>query len=67
MTSDDEKVRLHIYLPLEEIEAIDEWGFKNKIRARTQAIRELVRLGLAVAEDEKGQYPVKHPDRQDAS
>ncbi len=49
MSDDDESeknTRLHIYLPQSEIDAIDEWGFKNRIRARTKAIRELVKLGL---------------------
>lgn len=49
MSDDDEReknTRLHIYLPQSEIDAIDEWGFSNHIRARTKAIRELVKRGL---------------------
>lgn len=42
----EEKTRLHIYLPQSEIDAIDEWGFAHRIRARTKAIRLLVQRGL---------------------
>jgi hypothetical protein len=52
MTDDVEKeknVRLHIYLPQDEIDAIDDWSFENRIRARTKAIRELVKLGLVAS------------------
>lgn len=42
----EKNVRLHIYLPQDEIDAIDDWSFENRIRARTKAIRELVKLGL---------------------
>ncbi|WP_210093719.1 hypothetical protein [Ruegeria sp. HKCCSP346] len=52
MTEDVEKeknVRLHIYLPQDEVDAIDDWGFDHRIRARTKAIRELVKLGLAAS------------------
>ncbi|GAA6159166.1 hypothetical protein NBRC116589_13400 [Ruegeria sp. HU-ET01832] len=46
----EKSVRLHIYLPQDEIDAIDNWGFKNRIRARTKAIRELVKKGLEADE-----------------
>lgn len=47
-------VRLHIYLPQDEIDAIDSWGFENRIRARTKAIRELVKLGLEASQNSNG-------------
>lgn len=51
--NDEEKanVRLHIYLPKDEIDSIDNWGFDNRIRARTKAIRELVKLGLEASQN----------------
>ncbi len=52
-TEGEERVRLHIYLPQSEIDAIDTWGFQNKIRARTKVIRELVKLGLAADSEAK--------------
>ncbi|AML53815.1 hypothetical protein RC74_21420 (plasmid) [Falsihalocynthiibacter arcticus] len=55
-SNDQEKasIRLHIYLPADEVEAIDSWGFDNRIRARTKAIRELVKLGLDASQTSKG-------------
>ena len=42
----EKTVRLHIYVPQAEIDAIDDWSFENRIRARSKAIRKLVQLGL---------------------
>lgn len=44
--NEEKTVRLHIYVPQAEIDAIDDWSFKNRIRARSKAIRKLVQLGL---------------------
>lgn len=47
--NEEKTVRLHIYVPQSEIDAIDDWSFKNRIRARSKAIRRLVQLGLEVS------------------
>ncbi len=35
------------------LEAVDEYGFANRIRTRAEAIRRLVRIGLANVETKK--------------
>lgn len=40
--------RMHMYLSNEELEAIDDWRFKNRIATRSEAIRRLCSLGLAI-------------------
>ncbi len=39
--------RLQIMLPPEELEAIDNFRFKQSMPSRAAAVRELLRLGLA--------------------
>jgi len=39
---------LHILMAPSEVEAIDEWGFKNRIRTRAEAIRRLCQMGMAL-------------------
>ncbi len=41
---------LHILMAPSEVEAIDEWGFANRIRTRGEAIRRLCQMGLTVDE-----------------
>lgn len=49
MTHDDAKKRterLQLMLDDEELKAIDEWRFENRMPSRAAAIRELLRRGL---------------------
>lgn len=32
------------------LEAVDDWGFSNRIRTRAEAIRQLIHLGLDAAQ-----------------
>jgi hypothetical protein len=48
--------RLQVMLEPEELEALDDWRFENRLPTRAAAVRELLRRGLAlddVAENEK--------------
>jgi hypothetical protein len=51
MEKDREKrtERIPIMLTPTEVEAIDDWSFRNRVRTRAEAIRQLVALGLAKA------------------
>jgi hypothetical protein len=37
---------LHLLMAPGEVEAIDDWGFKNRIRTRAEAIRRLCQIGI---------------------
>ena len=39
--------KLQLMLDIEELEAIDDWRFENRLPSRAAAIRELIRRGLA--------------------
>lgn len=39
--------KLQLMLDLEELQAIDDWRFENRLPSRAAAIRELLRRGLA--------------------
>lgn len=40
--------RLHMLISPDELEAIDEWRFKNRIGTRAEAIRRLVQIALSL-------------------
>ncbi len=44
--SENRSVRLNMMFAPSEIEAIDDWGFANRIRSRSDAIRRLIKRGL---------------------
>lgn len=44
--------RLQIILPIDEVDAIDEFRFQARMPSRAAAVRELLRRGLASAEQE---------------
>ena len=46
--------RIALLLAEDEVKAVDEWRFANKIASRNEAIRQLVALGLKSAGKEKG-------------
>jgi hypothetical protein len=43
--------RLQVILPTDELAAIDEFRFQARMPSRAAAVRELLRRGLASAED----------------
>ena len=45
--------RLEVFVSDEELAAIDEFRFENRMPNRTAAVRELLRRGLATAEKER--------------
>lgn len=47
--------KLQLMLDLEELKAIDDWRFENRLPSRAAAIRELIRRGLNT--DEFGEPP----------
>jgi len=49
MISDSDRTeRLHVMLPPEELKAIDDFRFANRIQNRAAAVRELLRRGLGI-------------------
>ncbi|HEV7319434.1 MAG TPA: hypothetical protein VGO04_12600 [Ensifer sp.] len=38
--------RFHMAITAEEISAIDDWRYANRIPTRSEAVRQLVRLGI---------------------
>lgn len=48
----DGSVRVHIILDAAEVQAIDDYGFANRIRTRSETIRTLIRKALASPVDE---------------
>jgi Arc/MetJ-type ribon-helix-helix transcriptional regulator len=58
----DEKktVRVQVVMAPSEVERIDDWGFKHRIRSRSEVVRKLVLAGLAAMgkseKDEKAHH-----------
>lgn len=42
--------RVVVLMTPDEVRAIDDWSFANRIRSRAEAVRELARRGLAAPE-----------------
>ena len=54
MTKPDRTERLQLRLPADELAAIDDFQFRNRIPNRAAAARELLRRGLAaITQDEE--------------
>jgi hypothetical protein len=45
--------RVQLLMTPREVEAIDDWGFSNRIRTRAEAIRQLARKGLMFDQQQK--------------
>ncbi|MFC3207401.1 hypothetical protein [Aquamicrobium soli] len=43
---DSETERLHLKITADEISAIDEWRYENRVPSRSEAVRRLVQMGL---------------------
>lgn len=43
-------VRVQVVMAPSEVERIDDWGFKHRIRSRSEVVRKLVLAGLAALE-----------------
>ncbi|TGQ79326.1 hypothetical protein EN850_20780 [Mesorhizobium sp. M8A.F.Ca.ET.207.01.1.1] len=61
MTAKENKTeRLHLLISPGEVTAIDDWGFKNRIRTKGEAVRRLCQIGLAFdAEQRSGKQMVR--------
>jgi hypothetical protein len=49
MSEDLKTERVQLFMTPEEVRAIDDWSFANRIRGRSEAIRRLCKLGLSAA------------------
>jgi len=47
MEEPEKKPQFSVAMPAEDLAVIDDWAFANRVRARSEAIRRLVKLGLA--------------------
>lgn len=43
---DGETERLHVKISTEELVAVDEWAWENRIRSKSEAVRRLIQIGL---------------------
>jgi len=43
---ESETERLHIKITADELKAIDDWRFENRMPSRSEAVRRLIQLGL---------------------
>lgn len=50
MSGEKRTEKFQLMMTPSEIEAIDDWGFKQRIRTRAEAIRRLCQIGLAASE-----------------
>lgn len=46
-----DQVRVHVIFDADEVQAIDDFSFKARIRTRSEAIRTLIKKGLESADD----------------
>ena len=53
MTDKPKDQRIPVMMSADEVEAIDDWSFKNRIRSRSEAIRQLIQVGLKADKPEK--------------
>lgn len=56
------ETRLQIMLSNEELEAIDDWRFRQRMPSRAAAIRQLLNAGLRVHQDDVAAKPLKSQD-----
>ena len=49
----DKKTRLQIMLRSDELTAVDDWRFANRMPSRAAAIRELLRRGVASSKNSR--------------
>lgn len=51
MTEQFKTERIALMMTPDEVTAVDDWGFANRIRSRAEAIRRLIELGLEASEE----------------
>jgi hypothetical protein len=56
------ETRLQIMLSNEELSAIDDWRFQQRMPSRAAAIRQLLNIGLRVQPEEGAVKPLKSQD-----
>jgi hypothetical protein len=48
MTDELKSQRVQLLMTPSEVQAIDDWSFSNRVRGRSEAIRRLVAMGIAL-------------------
>jgi hypothetical protein len=56
------ETRLQIMLSDEELAAIDDWRFQQRMPSRAAAIRQLLNIGLRIKQDEGALKPLRSQD-----
>ena len=59
MSETDRVERLQLILTSEELAALDDWRFANRMPTRAAAIRELLKRGMAVRVDGSGSLSIR--------
>lgn len=49
--SEQKTVRFNMFMSPSEMEAIDEWAWKHRIRSKSEAVRRLIQLGLFASDE----------------
>jgi metal-responsive CopG/Arc/MetJ family transcriptional regulator len=47
MTEEQKTERVQLMITPSEVKAVDDWSFSSRIRGRSEAIRQLLKIGLA--------------------
>jgi hypothetical protein len=53
------ELRLHVMLTVQEMEAVEQFRAKRKFSTQKEAVRELLRLGMNVAEKQSADHDPK--------
>lgn len=56
------ETRLQIMLSDEELAAIDDWRFQQRMPSRAAAIRQLLNIGLRIQQDQVAVKPLRSQD-----
>lgn len=60
--------RVQLFMTPSEVQSIDDWSFENRVRGRSEAIRQLIEAGLNAGKPPQGDLllggPVPKPRRK---
>jgi len=58
VTKEIKTERFQMLMDKSTLSAVGDWSFANRVRTRAEAIRELIRIGLAESNDQNKEGPV---------
>lgn len=45
--------RFNMFMSPSELKAIDDWAWENRVRSKSEAVRQLIRLGMEASKGER--------------